>query len=224
MMFALREFLVKRLLAAPKLLFVRFVILFLVSTTSISSAADFSVTTPGFFYSINGQDFNPTLTLTRGVTYTFSVNAEFDHPFEIVSDNETGTPYTDGVTGNNTSQGTITLTVPLDAPDTLFYICSIHFFGGIISIVNPPPPPVPFVKVLSITLTESNVTLASSGTNGWKAVPEFTSNLTTRSWITVPSYTNSFANGTNVTRFSRLEAICGPNVLLRIRNTTNSMP
>jgi len=181
---------------------------------------DFTVTTPGFYYSINGQDSNPTITLTRGVSYTFAINAEFDHPFQISSDSN-GTSYDSGVMNNNISDGTLTFTVPADAPDMLYYVCSIHLFGGTINIVNPPPPPAPFVKVISVALTSSNVTLQSTGTNGWTAIPEFTSNLTTRFWLTVPSFSNTYTNGTNITKFNRLEAICGPNVFLRIRNTNN---
>src|SRR3954464_865408 len=67
-----------------------------------SSAADFSVSSPGFFYSINGNQPNPTLTLVRGQTYTFSINSSSVHPFEILSP---------GVQNNNISQGIITYTV-----------------------------------------------------------------------------------------------------------------
>src|SRR5439155_11259424 len=144
---------------------------------------------------------------------TFGINAESNHPFQISSD-PNGPSYDNGVMNNNISDGTLTFTVPADAPDTLYYVCSIHFFGGTINIVDPPPPPAPFVKVISIALTTSNVTLQSTGTNGWRAIPEFSSNLTTRFWLTVPSFSNTYTNGTNITKFNRLEAICGPNVFL----------
>jgi len=182
-----------------------------------SGSNTFSVTSPGFYYSINGQSPNPPLTLTRGMTYTFAVATSAVHPFEIVS-STIGTPYTNGVMNNNISSGSIKFTVPAGAPDTLRYICSIHFFGGAIQVVNPVPPS---VKVVGISLTKTNVTLRSTGTNGWKAIPEFNSNLITRSWASVPNYTNLFVLGTNVTTFNRLEAICGPDVFLRIRATNN---
>jgi hypothetical protein len=35
-------------------------------------------------------------------------------------------------------------------------------------------------------------------------------------WASVPGFTNTFANGTNVTTFDRLDPICGPNVFLRV--------
>src|SRR5258708_1013551 len=66
-------------------------------------AADFTVTSPGFFYAINGNHPNPTLTLVRGQTYTFAINTDAIHPFEILSP---------GVQNNNISQGIITYTVP----------------------------------------------------------------------------------------------------------------
>src|SRR5438874_430008 len=83
-------------------------------------AADFSVTSPGSFYSINGSSANPTLTLQRGKTYTFSINTASSHPFLINST---------GVINNNIHLGTITYTVPL-AASNYTYECSIHGFGG----------------------------------------------------------------------------------------------
>jgi hypothetical protein len=179
-------------------------------------AADFDVTALGTdsFYTINGQAPNPTLTLTRGQTYTFEVNADPSHPFFIFPE--------EGVSNNNTADGTITFAVPLDAPDSLSYFCSIHGFGGAINVINAPLPPAPNVKIISISLTSSNVTLKSTGTNGWAGIPEFSSNLLSSSWSVVPNYSNSFSNGTNTAVFNRLEAICGPNVFLRVRNTTNA--
>jgi len=67
--------------------------------TQTMFAADFTVTSPGFFYAINGNQPNPTITLVRGQTYTFAVNSSSIHPFLINSP---------GVLNNNISQGTIT--------------------------------------------------------------------------------------------------------------------
>src|SRR5260370_42560658 len=83
-------------------------------------AADFSVTSPGFFYAINGNQPNPTITLVRGRTYTFAVNSSSIHPFLINSP---------GVQNNNISQGNITYTVPTVA-SKYNYFCSIHGFGA----------------------------------------------------------------------------------------------
>jgi len=68
----------------------------------------------------------------RGGTYTININA-VGHPFYFTTDNGTnfasGTyfgEYTTGVTGSRTDNGTITFTVPNDAPSTLYYQCGNH--------------------------------------------------------------------------------------------------
>ncbi|WP_378174858.1 hypothetical protein [Aquimarina sp. SS2-1] len=92
----------------------------------------FTVTNSGASaYIFNGENLsdasNPDMTLERGKTYEFTVNTP-GHPFLIKSVQSTGTGdlYNDGVTNNGASSGTITFTVPNDAPDTLFYICEFH--------------------------------------------------------------------------------------------------
>ena len=180
---------------------------------------DFGVTSPGSFYSINGEE-TPVLRLTRGRTYTFAINTDISHPFQISSD-MTGTPYSEGVANNNIHSGTLTFTVPLDAPGLLFYLCSLHLFGGMIEIVDPPQPP-PII-ILSIKVESNEVVMKSLGTNGngWLAIPEFSSNLVSSNWAIVPNYSNSFTAGTNTTTFNRLDPICGPNVFLRMKNVKN---
>ena len=165
-------------------------------------AADFNVTSPGFFYAINGNQPNPTLTLVRGQTYTFAVNAGSTHPFEIRSP---------GVVNNNISQGTITYTVP-NIASNYTYICSIHFFGGQIVTVAPPPPPP--IHILSLAVS-NNVVLRSTGTNGWSVNPEFSTNLTTTNWFALSVLSNRFLNGINETFCGRPP---GTNVFLRIRS------
>ena len=168
-------------------------------------AADFNVTSPGFFYAINGNQPNPTLTLVRGRTYTFAVNTDPSHPFEILSP---------GVVNNNISQGTITYTVP-NIASNYTYICSIHFFGGQIVTVAPPPPPP--IHILSLAVS-NNVVLRSTGTNGWSVNPEFSTNLTTTNWFALSVLSNRFLNGTNETFCGRPP---GTNVFLRIRSQPN---
>jgi hypothetical protein len=170
------------------------------------SGADFTVTTPGFFYSINGNQPNPNITLVRGRTYTFAVSARSDHPFLINSP---------GVQNNNIAQGTITYTVP-NVASNYTYICSLHFFGGQIITVAPPPPP-PNIRILSLTVS-SNVVLRSTGTNGWSVKPEFSTNLAATNWFALSVLSNSFINGVN-------ETICGrppaTNAFFRIRSQPN---
>jgi len=89
----------------------------------------YAVTSPGFFYSISGfSGANPVLTLTRGMTYTFEINASSIHPFEIL-----GAP-AGSVTNNNISRGTLTFRVPTTAQNYA-YQCSIHGFGNTIQTV-----------------------------------------------------------------------------------------
>ena len=169
--------------------------------------ADFNVTSPGFFYVINGNQPNPTLTLVRGQTYTFAVNASSIHPFEILSP---------GVQNNNISLGTITYTVPT-AASNYTYICSIHGFGAQILTVAPTQPPPPPIHVLSLAVS-NKIVLRSTGTNGWSVNPEFSTNLTSTNWFALSVLSNKFLNGIN-------ETICGrppgTNVFFRIRSQPN---
>lgn len=99
----------------------------LVLSSASALAADFTVTANGTSaYVINGVN-NPTLTLQRGTTYTFAVNA-IGHPFDIKTNNSTGTAnrYNNGVTGQGVTSGTLTFAVPLDAPTPLHYNCELH--------------------------------------------------------------------------------------------------
>jgi hypothetical protein len=83
------------------------------------------------------------VTLYRGFTYTFDQSASSNsaHPFRLSTTSDGthggGNQYTDGVTytGTQGSTGLLTFTVPLDAPDTLYYYCQNHgSMGGEISI------------------------------------------------------------------------------------------
>jgi hypothetical protein len=89
-------------------------------------------------YTIDGSD-NPTLTLERGRTYVFDINAS-GHPFYIMTGSGAYTvdgQYNTGVTGQGTQTGTLTFAVPNNAPDTLAYVCQIHSaMGGTISVIN----------------------------------------------------------------------------------------
>jgi hypothetical protein len=101
------------------------------------------------------SDSNPTLYLTRGQTYEFVVNAS-GHPFYIKTVSGTGTSnaYSDGVTNNGAATGTVTLTVQMDAPDTLYYNCSVHSaMAGTIYILDS-----------TIALSDFSVTTNSAGT------------------------------------------------------------
>lgn len=104
-----------------------------------AAATSFDVTNNGSAaYVIDGAN-NPTLTLTRGQTYTFTVNA-LGHPFWITTARGAGdteaNAFAQGVTGNGASPGTVTFLVPASAPATLFYQCGFHDpMGGTLQIV-----------------------------------------------------------------------------------------
>ena len=100
-----------------------------------SGGGSFTVTNSGASdYLIDGIA-DPTLNLIRGATYSFIVNAS-GHPFWIKTAQTTGTgdAYSTGVTNNGTQNGTITFTVPLNAPSTLYYICQFH--GSMVGTLN----------------------------------------------------------------------------------------
>jgi len=77
-------------------------------------------------YRLNGYA-NPTITVVRGQTYTFTLNVS-GHPFWIKTTQTTGTgdAYNTGVTNNGDDVGIITWTVDVDAPATLYYNCQYH--------------------------------------------------------------------------------------------------
>ena len=77
---------------------------------------------------------NPELTIWRGNTYKFNVEAQ-GHPFYIMTepsrdgvgaDGSSSVLYTSGVTNNGADQGTVTFVVPDGAPNTLYYQCGHH--------------------------------------------------------------------------------------------------
>jgi len=87
---------------------------------------------------VHGADIEP---LYRGGTYTFNLNVT-GHPFYLTTDDGINWTqggyvgeYTNGVTGSRTEVGTLTFTVPADAPDTLYYQCANHSaMKGVITI------------------------------------------------------------------------------------------
>ena len=83
----------------------------------------------------------------RGSTYTFTLDASLaGHPFYLTTDNGAGFvsgayvgEYVTGVTGSrndgSTGKTTLTITVPADAPDNLYYQCGNHgAMRGVITI------------------------------------------------------------------------------------------
>lgn len=190
--------------------------------TPISFAQNFAVTDgDSIDYTINGQP-DPGFTLQRGVTYVFQINNLIFHPFYIKSASGLGSAgaYNNGVVNNGATSGSLSFTVPADAPNTLFYQCGNHpSMFGTLTITTPATPPT--VKIVYINVADF-ITVKSTGTNGWSASPEFKCDISTPEWSPVANFTNNFTTGTNTTTFPRLDPICGStNVLIRIRNQSN---
>ena len=105
------------------------------------STTTFTVTAGGV-YVVNGTN-NPPLSMYRGQTYTFNINVSSSHPFFIQTSSSYSSTnvYSNGVTGNGTTNGTLAFVVPLDAPNTLYYVCSNHNgMGNQINITDQPIP------------------------------------------------------------------------------------
>ncbi len=99
----------------------------IVITDPPPATPDFFVTSPGFFYQFSGvSGQNPVITLQRGRTYRFSIDADDIHPFQIL-----GAP-AGSVQNNNISFGIITFTVPTTAANYQYH-CSLHNFGNAIN-------------------------------------------------------------------------------------------
>ena len=109
-----------------------------------AALTNFNVTNSFASAYVIGGASNPDLVLTRGQTYTFTVDA-LGHPFWIVSARGAAevnqNAVTNGVTGSGTAQGTVTFVVPMNAPTLLFYQCGFHdVMGGKLIIVSPSVP------------------------------------------------------------------------------------
>ena len=113
------------------------------SNVGSAEAKTYNVTASGTTaYVFNGEGLtnsnNPNFTFKRGGTYTFNVTAA-GHPFYLNSVQGTGTAnaYNSGVTNNGAVSGSITFTVPMNAPNTLYYNCQFHgSMFGTITITN----------------------------------------------------------------------------------------
>ena len=86
-----------------------------------SGSSSYTVNGPGF--PASGAGSSPTVVLYRGFTYDLHNQAGGAHPLAIRTASG-GNAYTTGVTGSNT--GMQSFTVPMDAPSTLYYQCTIH--------------------------------------------------------------------------------------------------
>jgi hypothetical protein len=101
-------------------------------TLGASGTSDYIFTGIGFTQTTN----DPILYLARGRVYEFVNNSGGSHPFEIRVTNG-GAAYNDGVTNNTAATGVIRFEVPFNAPNTLYYQCTVHSGMGNIIIIYP---------------------------------------------------------------------------------------
>ena len=91
-------------------------------------SVDLNIVAVAGAYEINGSR-NPTLIVRRGQTYNFKLEVA-NHPFflqtAIGSGYQAQNVYSNGFDGNGQTAGSYTWTVPLDAPNELFYQCEFH--------------------------------------------------------------------------------------------------
>ena len=112
--------------------------------TTATDIHTFTMTTNGSDY-IFAQDSryfplaaenDPVLYVRRGETYHFINNTGGSHPFQIRTSNG-GSAYNTGVTNNGAASGTIVWTVPMTAPSSVYYQCTVHSnMGNTINIVT----------------------------------------------------------------------------------------
>ena len=87
---------------------------------------------------LDGTELNPSIYVVRGQKYIFS-NVLGAHPFQLQTVAGTGeSPYTDGVTGDQPIDlGSFEWEVPMDAPSTLYYQCTVHTaMSGVIYVLD----------------------------------------------------------------------------------------
>jgi len=96
--------------------------------------------TKEYLFTPDGISSNPTITLYRGQTYKFEVTSQGE-PFSIKTSRTLGS--VDRYTENNyidnfgVESGVITFTVPLDSPDTLYYVSERDpDLGGLIKFAD----------------------------------------------------------------------------------------
>ncbi len=109
---------------------------------TMPTAMETTVTVSSMKFFIEGIQ-QGTITLYRGFTYTFDQSASSNsiHPLKISTTSDGthggGSEYTNGITytGTQGTDGLLTFTVSLDAPNTLYYYCQNHAnMGASISI------------------------------------------------------------------------------------------
>jgi hypothetical protein len=107
------------------------------STYTVSLESEFN--SYEYVFTPNGLSRNPTLRLFRGQTYTFDINSP-GNPFSIKTKRSSGTLdryHTFDFNQAAIETGTLTITIPFDAPDVLYYVSESDIdVGGVIQILS----------------------------------------------------------------------------------------
>lgn len=120
-----------------------------------------------FFIAELGEAPNPTITISRQETYSFSLDIP-DLKFQILTGNEleslqynSGISHSDGSQGADAQlkvDGVLRWSVPLNAPDTLYYSDELRNNIGVINVVDP--------TGLFSTIDVNSTTNSTSATTG----------------------------------------------------------
>ena len=186
----------------------------LISNNGPNSVTEITVANAGtgaYTFSTHGDTANPTLTLYRGNTYKFALQVT-GHPFYIMTepvktgiaeDGSTSVIYSTSVTGNGTQVGTLTFTVPNNAPDILYYQCGNHqAMQGVLQIKTITS--ATKINVEKEILGSKNYTMGTGTklTNGMKV--KFESNTTSAAYANREYYVEGVGDHITLTDTARL--------------------
>lgn len=176
----------------------------IIPSVALPDDQEFGVTNNGasaYTFSGAATGDNPTITLQRGKTYRFDVNAS-GHPFAIRVSNG-GSAYTNGIENANAQVGAIYFTVPDDAPATLVYQCTVH--SGMVGTINIIDKIVPGHIIQTVTVTSSSaVTTTSASLTAFGLSTSFTPKQAT-STILITANVAAEHYGTHADRGLRFE-------------------
>jgi hypothetical protein len=151
---------------------------------------------------------NPTIKLYRGQTYVFEIDS-IGNPFTIATVRSNDVEYlyqTPGLDGNKVFQGTITFTVPADAPSLLYYFSDTDLdASGVFEILSIEENT--YLDVEKDLLGKTSYTLPNGVTlsNGMKI--KFIGNITPETYSKGQYYVEGVGTGIVLTEESSLEII-----------------
>ena len=186
-------------------------------TLGADGTSNYTFTGPG----LTGAENDPTLYLTRGQQYKITNNMGA-HPFRIQStpNGSTGTQYNDGITNNDVSSGTLTWDVQFDAPNILYYQCTLHpNMGGPIYIV---PRSEPAVGVRTEVSGTTGSVGAAATTNlditGFKSYGLLKVGISSAAWVRL--YVDGASRTSDATRSYLVDPTPGSGLIAEVRTET----